>query len=113
MAVAVWSLAPKTIEVVDDPALVVEEKSIPLDPDLKHVSANITLARESDPVQLRIVFESPSGTVVGMESLTVRQSSKKGVKVPDGSARARFTALRARSEEAPKILFFAPSASVK
>ena len=113
VAVAVWSLAPKTIEVVDDPALVVEEKSIPLDPDLKHVSANIALARESDPVQLRIVFESPSGTVVGVESLTVRQSSKRGVKVPDGSARARFTALKARPEERPAIVFFAPSASTK
>ena len=113
VAVAVWSLVPKTVEVVDDPALVVAERTLPLDPDLNHVSANITLARESDPVQLRIVFESPSGAVVGMESLTVRQSSKKGIKVPDGSARARFTALRVRAEEAPKILFFAPSASVK
>ncbi len=113
VAAVVWALVPKTVEVVDDPALVVAEKSIPLDPDLKHVSANITLARESDPVQLRIVFESPSGTVVGVESLTVRQSSKRGVKVPDGSARARFTALKARPEERPAIVFFAPSASTK
>lgn len=113
VAAAVWAFVPKTVEVVDDPALVAAEKSIPIDPDLRHVSANISLARDSDPVQLRIVFESPSGAVVGMESLTVRQSSKRGVKVPSGSARARFTAIKAHREDAPKILFFAPSASVK
>ena len=113
VAVAVWSLVPKTVEVVDDPALVVAERTLPLDPDLRHVSANISLARDSDPVQLHVVFESPSGAVVGMESLTVRLSSKKGIKIPEGSAHARFTALKARREDAPEILFFAPSASVK
>ena len=113
VAIAVWALVPKTIEVVDDPALVVAEKSIPIDPDLRHVSANIALANGSDPVQLRIVFESLSGEIVGMESLTVKQSSRKGVRIPEGSARARFTALKARSEDAPDIQFFAPAASVK
>ena len=113
VAVAVWSLTPKTIEVIDDPALVVAEKSLPLDPDLKHVSANITLAKGSDPVQMRIVFESPSGTVVGVESLTVKQSSRKGVRIPEGTARARFTVLKARREESPDVVFFAPSASTK
>lgn len=113
VAVAVWALVPKTIEVVDDPALVVAEKSIPIDPDLRHVSANIALEKGSAPVQMRIVFESPSGEIVGMESLTVKQSSRKGVRIPEGTARARFTALKARSEDAPDIRFFAPSASVK
>ena len=113
VAIVVWALVPKTIEVVDDPALVVAEKSIPIDTDLKHVSANIALAKESDPVQMRIVFESPSGEIVGMESLTVKQSSRKGVRIPDGTARARFTVLKARSEDVPDIQFFAPSASVK
>jgi predicted phosphodiesterase len=113
VAIVVWALVPKTIEVVDDPALVVAEKSIPIDPDLRHVSANIALAKGSDPVQLRIVFESPSGEIVGMESLTVKQSSRKGVRIPEGTARARFTALKARSEDAPDIQFFAPAASVK
>lgn len=113
VAIAVWALVPKTIEVVDDPALVVAEKSLPLDPDLRHVSANITLAKGSDPVQMRIVFESPSGTVVGVESLTVKQSSKKGVRIPEGPARARFTAIKTRPEDRPSVVFFAPSASIK
>ena len=113
VAVAVWSLAPKMGEVVDDPALVVAEKSLPLNPGLRCVSANIKLANKSDPVQLHVVFESPSGTVIGMESLTVRLRSEKGIKIPDGSARARFTALKTCREDAPKILYFDPSASVK
>jgi len=113
VAIAVWALVPKTIEVVDDPALVVAEKSMPIDPDLRHVSANITLARGSDPVQMRIVFESPSGAVVGVESLTVKQSSKKGVRIPEGTARARFTAIKTRPEDSPSVVFFSPSASIK
>ena len=112
-ALAVWALVPRAVEVVDDPALVVEEKTVPLDPDLRHVAAHLSLAKGSDPVQLRIVFESPSGEVVGMESLTVKQSSKKGYKIPDGATCARFTALKIRPTDSPEILFFAPAASVK
>jgi hypothetical protein len=48
-----------------------------------------------------------------MESLTVKQSSRKGVRIPEGTARARFTALKARPEERPAIVFFAPSESTK
>ena len=113
VAIAVWALVPKTIEVVDDPALVVAEKSMPIDPDLRHVSANITLAKGSDPVQMRIVFESPSGAVVGVESLTVKQSSRKGVRIPEGTARARFTAIKTRPADSPSVVFFSPSASIK
>jgi len=113
VAIAVWALVPKTIDVVDDPALVVAEKSIPIDPDLRHVSANITLAKGSDPVQMRIVFESPSGAVVGMKSIPVKQSSRKDVKIPEGAARARFIAVKTRTEDSPAVVFFAPSASTK
>ena len=113
MVVAVWALVPKAIDVVDDPALVVAEKSILIDPDFKHVRANIALARRSDPVQLRIVFELPSGTVIGMKSLRVKHSSKELVTIPEGTARARFIALKAHSEDAPDIQSFNPAASVK
>ena len=109
-ALAVWALMPKPIEVVDDPALVVAEKTVPLDPDLRHVSAHLSLAKGSDPVQLHIVFESPSGEIVGMESLTVKQSSNRGYKIPDGAARARFTAFKTRPTDSPEIIFFAPAA---
>jgi len=112
-ALLAWALVPRAPEVADDPALVVAERSLPLDPDLRSVSANITLGKGSAPVQLRIVFESPSGEAVGMESLTVRQSSRKGFRIPAGAARARFTAVKARRGDAPSVLFFAPAASVK
>ena len=113
VAIAVWALVPKTMEVVDDPALVVAEKSMPIDPDLRHVRANITLAKGSDPVQVRIVFESPSGAVIGVKSLPVKRSSKEGVRIPDGAAHARFIVLKAHKDGVPDIQFFAPAASVK
>ena len=113
VAIAVWAFVPKTMEVVDDPALVVAEKSMPIDPDLRHVRANITLAKGSDPVQMRIVFESPSGAVVGVKSLPVKRSSKEGVRIPDGTAHARFIVLKTHKDGAPDIQFFAPAASVK
>ena len=112
-AVAVWALAPKAIEVVDDPALIVETKEIPIAPDLRTVCPNLTLAKESAPLQLRIVFESPSGEMSGMESLTVKQSSRRRIKIPSGSTLARFTLQKTRKEDSAKIVRFAPSASVK
>ena len=108
-----WLLVPKSVEVAEDPALIVETREIQLDADVRKVRANLSLARESDPVQLKVVFEYPSGEVSGMESLTVRQSSKKSLKVPDGSARARFVVEKTRREDSAGIVFFAPSASGK
>ena len=108
-----WFLTPKSIEIADDPELIVDTREIALDADSRKVSANLSLARESDPVQLKIVFEYPSGEVSGMESLTVRQSSKRGIKIPHGSARARFVLEKTRREDSAKVVFFAPSASGK
>jgi hypothetical protein len=105
--------APKAVDVVEDPALVVAEKSMPIDPDIRHVSANIALEKDSSPIQMRIVFESSAGAVVGVKSLTVKQSSRKGCRIPEGSAKVRFIALKERREDSPAILSFAPSASVK
>ena len=108
-----WVLVPKSVEVSDDPELIVETREIQLDADARMVSANLSLAKESDPVQLKIFFEYPSGEVSGMESLTVRQTSKKGVKIPHGSARARFVLEKTRREDSAKVVFFAPSASAR
>ncbi len=112
-AVAVWALVPKSIEVVDDPALMVETKEIPLDSDLKSVSANLVLERDSDPVQLRVTFETASGDLSGVESLTVKQSSRKKLKIPNGSVRATFSLVKSRREDSVKVAGFAPSASTK
>jgi len=92
----------------------VAEKSILIDPDIQLVNANISLVKRSDPVKMRIVFESPSGAVIEVKSIKVTQSStKKGFKVPEGTARARFIALRTRPEDNPNIDFFDPSPSIK
>ena len=112
-ALAVWAIVPKSYDVEEDPALVVDRRELALDPDLRKVSANLTLAKDSDPVQLKIVFETPSGAVCGVESVTVKQTSKKGYKIPDGTAKARVMLVKSRREDAPKIVFFAPSASAQ
>lgn len=112
-ALVVWALVPTSVEVVDDPALVVGTKEIPLDADLRSVSANLMLDRESDPLQLKVIFESPSGKVSGMETLTVKQSSRKKIRIPSGSSLARFKLLKTSAEDSAKIIHFAPSASVK
>ncbi len=112
-ALVVWALVPKSADFVDDPALTVDTKELVLNSDLRSVSANLTLARESAPLQLRVIFETPSGMVSGMESITVKQSSRKRIKIPEGSARARFTLQKTRKEDSAKIVYFAPSASTK
>ena len=112
-ALAVWAIVPKSYDVEEDPALVVDRRELALDSDLRKVSANLTLAKDSDPVQLKIVFETPSGAVCGVESMTVKQTSKKGFKIPDGAAKASFTLVKPRKEDAPKVVFFAPSATTK
>ena len=112
-ALAVWAIVPKSYDVEEDPALVVDRRELALDADQAKVCANLTLAKESAPLQLKIVFETPSGAVNGVESLTVKQSSKKGYKIPAGSARARFMLTKTRKNDAAKVVFFAPSASTK
>ena len=77
------------------------------------MSANLTLAKNSAPVNLKIVFETPSGEVCGGETFTVKQKSEKGFKIPDGAAKASFTLVKSRKEDAPKVVVFAPSASAQ
>ena len=114
VAIAVWALVPKAIDVVDDPAPVVDKKSIPIDPDFQYVNANIKLAKGSDPVKLKIVFESPSGAIVEVKSITVKHSSTdRDFKVPEGTARVRFIAFKTRPEDSPAIDFFDPRPSIK
>jgi hypothetical protein len=43
----------------------------------------------------------------------VKQTSKRGFKIPDGAAKASFTLVKRRKDDVPKIVFFAPSASTK
>ena len=112
-ALCAWWLTPSTVEVVEDPALVVKTCELTLASDMRNVRANLTLAKESAPLQLRIVFEDPVGEVTGMESLTVKQKSMKGFRIPSGSSRATFTLLKTRREDNAAVVFFAPDATLK
>lgn len=109
-----WLFMPRAIVAVDDPELMVETREMPLDPDIRSVSPNISLQKDSDPVQLRIAFETASGEVSGLKTFIITQSwPKKKVKVPPGSSLARFTLTKTKRGDSAKIVSFAPSASVK
>ncbi len=112
-ALAVWLVLPRSVEVVEDPALVVESRELPLDSDMRSVSANLTLAGGSCPVQVKVVFLTANGEVSGVESLTVKQSSRRRIRIPKGSSTARFTVEKSRRGDVAEITGFAPSASVK
>ena len=109
-----WFLTPKSIEVVDDPALIVETREIPLDANYKKVNANLTLAKGSSPVLVRIEFENSSNEVAEVKSRTVsHQLQKSGIKIPRDSVKARFVLSKIRREDSVQIESFAPSASAK
>ena len=109
---AAFLLTPKTTA-DDDPALVLETKALPLTSDLKHVRANLELAKGSDPVLLRATFASGNGSSLAEESVTVKKSSTGKIRVPNGATEVRFSVLKMKQEGAPVLLSFQPSASVK
>ena len=111
-AAAAWLLTPK-VEISDDPALVVERRELALHPSDRSVRANLAVGKGSTPVQLNVTFTDGSGTLTGVENLTVKKSSMKGIRVPAGSVKAEFTARRNTADESPVIVLFAPDAESK
>lgn len=108
VATAVFLLTPK-VEVSDDPALVVETRTLELDA-AKKVKANLMLANGSSPVQLKIEFRDADGNPAGLETLTVKKSSAREFKVPANAVNAEFTVLKATRDETPAVALFAPTA---
>lgn len=109
---AAFLLTPKTT-VADDPALIIDTREIPLDPDIKHIRPHLELVKGSAPIRLRITFADPNAATLSEESLTVKRSSDKEIKVPAGATAAKFVALKLKQEDKPALLSFNPSASVK
>ena len=103
-------LAPK---VAEDPALLVDTRTVPLEPDLRHVRANLELEKGSQPVLLRVTFLDGENKPLGTESLTVKKSSTREFKVPAGAGQVLFDALRIKADDAPQIQSFKPTASVR
>ena len=85
------------------------EKTLALLPDMGKVAANVSLEQGSAPAELRIVFEAPSGDVLDRATIVIRQSSRKGFKVPPGAVRARFTLYAVRKGDSPCVNVFLPS----
>ena len=110
--VAAFLLAPK-VAVAEDPALLLDTRTIPLADDLRHVRANLELARGSVPVLLRVTFVDANGAPLATEALTVRKSSTRELKVPAGARQALFDALKVKPADKPTLQSFAPTASVR
>lgn len=88
-------------------------KNLPLDDDIRHVRANLTLEKESAPVNLQVVFKAATGERMAVESLTVKTSSQKAFKVPKRAATVEFRVLKITRDDQPLIAAFTPTASTR
>lgn len=76
------------------------------------VAANLVLGRNSPGVELRLEFYAPDGSILQLESQTVKRSSRKMFPVPRNAVAAKFVLVKIRSEDRPVIEKFAPDLSV-
>lgn len=111
-AVAAFWLTPK-VTVADDPALLIDTRTIPLTADLKHIRANLTLAKGSVPVLLRVSFRDRHQAALASESLTVKKSSSRELKIPAGAVQAVFDVLKIKAEDQPTVQSFRPAPAAK
>ena len=95
----------------DNPALVLDRKSLTLTKTTSSVRANLKLDRKSCPVELIVEFKSTTGEVLDSTTDTVKKSSRRPLKIPAGAISAHFTILRQKPEDQPKIKTFAPTAN--
>ncbi len=111
-AALAWVLAPKT-EVAEDPALVLERRTLAPLKDCKHLRANIVLAKESDPLKLTVVCLDDADNTLASEAITVKRKSTKAIDIPKGATRAELTALKFTYDANVRIDSFTPTASTK
>ncbi|MGN0833227.1 MAG: metallophosphoesterase family protein [Kiritimatiellia bacterium] len=90
--------------------LSIARKTLTLRPGDRFVRANLKVDRKGDPVALRIEFKSATGDLVGEQMETVKGSSAKRFKIPDGALSAHFTLLRQQATSHATVLSFSPSA---
>ena len=85
------------------------EKRITIAPSCHGVKANLKV--DGAPVKLSIVFKDASNEVLGGgETLTVKHSNRKTVKVPSGATVAVFEIWRMRPGDEPHVVEFRPEA---
>ncbi len=118
-AALAWVLAPTTevtvneITVAEDPALVLARETLAPLAGCKNLRANLVLARGSAPVKLTIVTRDAADRPLATDTITVKASSKKEIKLPPGAARAELTAAKFTPDAAVTIKSFAPTASTE
>lgn len=91
----------------------IDTVTIPLDPDIRHVRANVRLENDSVPVNLQLVFLSANGERLAVESATIKKSSSKAFAVPDRATIAEFQLLKVNRDDRPRVAAFLPTASIK
>ena len=94
-----------------DVSLALTNRTLTLHSDLHYVQANLKVERPGDPVELHVEFLSAAGEILDERTDTVKGSSAKRLKIPNGAISARFTVLKQRPEANPRILSFAPAAN--
>ena len=97
----------------NDAARIVATKTIPVEPDIRHVFANLVLQKGSDPVVLLVVYKDADGRELKSEPIPVKSRTRKGLSLPAGCRATEFRVLKTKAEDSPTIAEFSPAASVK
>ncbi len=109
-----WWLTPKvSLEVTEDPALIVEQRTFTPQPGDTLFRANLALADDSAPVQVKITFLDDRGRVLTAPARTVKESFTKKLKLPKETAKIELMLLRLTPEAKIQIKSFAPATSNK
>ncbi len=97
------------VEKAEDPALLLAQRELALQPGDRKVRANLKL--NSGPVELTIAFRDSNGQPVGPDfRRTIKESYRQAHKIPDGAFAAVFTVRKTAPDATPRIASFAPSA---
>lgn len=88
---------------------VVRRVSLPVRGGVR-LSPNLRLARGSKAVDLRVLFLNADGSTNGLpETLTVKASSRRKFRAPEGAVAAEFSLLEAAPGQKPEVLAFNPA----
>lgn len=91
-----------------EPVRPIARKTLTLRPGDRFVRANLKIDRRGSPVVLSIEFKSATGDVVGQQVETVKGSSARRFKIPDGAVSAHFTLMRQPASPHATVLSFSP-----
>ena len=116
-AAAAFALAPKAevtnvvsetrVYAGEDPALVMESRTLTLGAQTGSVCANLEI--RGDPVLLQVAFRDASGETLSTYKSTVAKQSRKKIKVSRGAVSATFSVSRTCEAAKSEITKFSPS----